>query len=216
MLRSIMFQSHTINLNHDYGEEKMLIKIGSAGLLLMFATLGTAQTPIKLPECRIDIVGQGTQKVGMVYETGSKGMNGANADWLKEDRDKRLVITAPVSSEWKTCEFSFTPKNSGSVELILMGNSKQYLVWFDSVKISGAELVNGDLEAIDEKGQPRGWVLNNSPIIMTDGKANDGKTYAKVSHDRRIIQKIKVEQGKPVKVGFAARCGDPIEPDTVK
>ena len=196
----------------------MTIKNGSAAALLMWGILATAQTQVQ-PECRIDIVGQGKPSIGLVYESGNAKMVGTKADWQKNDMDKRLIVTAPVTKEWQTYEFTFTPKNSGAIDIILLSNFSghpSYLVWFDNLKVSGATLINGSLEDLNTQGQPQGWSQNNSPLVMTDGNAQEGKVYAKVSHARRLIQRVNVEQGKPITVTFSARVGDQLEWDKNK
>ena len=192
----------------------MLSKLGLTGWVMIAVAGVMAQTP----ECRIDISGMGTPKVGLVFDNGSADVTGAKADWLKADMDKRLMVTAPMTAAWKEYTFTFTPKASGEADLILMGNGagKRYWIWFDSLKVSGATLNNGDLEQLNGKGLPEGWASLRSPQIMTDGKAKDGKTYVKVTHDQRLMQRLKVEQGKPVTVSFFARIGDPLELDVAK
>lgn len=192
----------------------MLSKLGLTGLTMIAVVGAMAQTA----ECRIDISGMGTPKVGMVFDRGSADVTGAKADWLKADMDKRLMVSAPMTASWKEYTFTFTPKTSGAVDLMLMGNGtgKRYWVWFDSLKVSGATLNNGSLEQLNGKGVPEGWATLKSPQVMTDGKAQDGKTYVKVTHDQRLMQRLNVEQGKPVTVSFFARIGDPLELDLAK
>jgi hypothetical protein len=146
---------------------------------------------------RIDVVAP-DKKTGMVFADASDGVLVSQAGWLGDvDKDKRLCATAKAGDEVKDFFFSFTPKDSGSLEITLMGE-KGKDVAFKSIAVEGATpLVNGDFSKLDAEGMPESWRVMETPRVV------DG--FAIVEHNKRFVQTIKVEAGKPVKVFFAAK-----------
>lgn len=146
--------------------------------------------------------------VTLSFDGGDEGVLGEYADWLKADREKRLIVRAPAGEVWSKTSFTFTPKSSGSVVLILMSdsNADNAIVCYDGLSATGAQIVNGDFEAADEKGGLAQWQPLGAPLY--DGSAadaHDGKAYVKCSGKNRFNQTVKVEGGKPVTLSVWVR-----------
>lgn len=172
----------------------MLRFILCASSLILFFTLN-AQS-----EARIDIMSSGTIPVGLVYNGGSETLNGTQAAWLNENKDKRLVVSTTVTTVWKRYSFTFTAKNTGIVSLILMGAS-QSEVCFANITAEGTVLLNGTFDMINDKELPVSWSTSGNPQLVN---LKDG-AYVRVHHDKRFYQNIKVEEGRPVKITFNSR-----------
>jgi lysophospholipase L1-like esterase len=151
-----------------------------------------------MPCASIHIFGV-TSKTPLEFNGGSDGVSGSSASWMSENADQRLVVTTqPVTSEWTRCHFTFTPKRTGVVTLILMGDMKDQFVCYDDVElIGGAAIDNGSFE------YPRKWSPLGKPVLVSEPqKAHGGKLFAKCTSDDRLNQDITVEAWNPVTVSF--------------
>ena len=143
-------------------------------------------------------------RVSMSFDSGSDGVSGGPASWMKENSDQRLVVvTQPVTPEWTKCHFTFTPKSSGIVMLIFMSSIKGQYICCDDVEIDGAAIENGDFETADSNGLPSMWQPLGKPVYdVKSGKAHGGSSFVKCSSDDRLNRNLTVEGGKPVTVSF--------------
>ncbi len=130
-------------------------------------------------------------------------------------------MSNPPTDSWTELRFSFVPRLSGEVWLILLGESytdavskKRTPVWVyvDDVRVEGAKLVNGDFEQRDKSGGAVGWCAHVKPgLWVHDPKlAASGEWLAKVAFDRRFMQKLQVVAGRPVTVRVKVR-GLPVQ-----
>ena len=168
------------------------------------------------PMACIHVVGV-RNNVPMTFDGGEEGVLGGYADWLKADREKRLIVRAPAGEVWSKTSFTFTPKASGSITLILMSdsNAENAIVCYDGIEAMGAEIVNGDFEALDGKGGPAQWHPLGVPgYDGSSGGAHEGKAFVKCSGNNRYNQTVKVESGKPVTVSVWVRSGSLVEGKT--
>lgn len=143
-------------------------------------------------------------RVSMSFDSGSDGVSGGPASWMKENSDQRLVVvTQPVTPEWTKCHFTFTPKSSGIVMLIFMSSAKGQYICCDDVEIDGAAIENGDFETAGSNGLPSMWQPLGKPVYdAKSGKAHGGSSFVKCSSDDRLNRNITVEGGKPVTISF--------------
>ena len=93
-------------------------------------------------------------------------------------------------------------------------------MWADDVRVTGATLVNGDLEELDGEGVPRGWLFGGRPpegAISRDGSvAASGKVCVAVWYGAQLRQWLDVKAGRPVRVTARFRAlGPEVEPRDV-
>lgn len=134
-------------------------------------------------KARIDIDGQ-SPRLDMKCGASSRNVKLGDAAWLGDAKSSRLIAVVPVYPEWAESSFSFTPQQTGTLRLELMGEyapDAKDRAWceYDALVVTGAMLLDGEK-------------LGKSPV--------------KANHDQRIVQKLAVEAGKPVKISFAARA----------
>ena len=120
------------------------------------------------------------------------------------------------TDRWKEMTFSFTPQEDGIVTLKLMGagvhvpgTGEILPVWgyMDDLRVEGATLINGDLEAPGHKGAPNGWHPEIRPgLWIHDPKlAASGEYCVKTSHNSRFAQKLALTKGRTVTVRVKVR-----------
>lgn len=120
------------------------------------------------------------------------------------------------ADRWTEMTFSFTPEDDGVVVLKLMGagfrvpGSDTFIpVWgyMDDLRVEGATLVNGDLEAPGRKGTPNGWLPEVKPgLWIHDPRlAASGEYCVKTSHNDRFAQPVTVTKGRTVTVRAKVR-----------
>ena len=165
-------------------------------------------TPVLSPPMAcLHVVGV-RDNVTLSFDGGEEGVLGEYADWLKADREKRLIVRAPAGEAWSKTAFTFTPKTSGSVILILMSDSNAdgAIVCYDSLSATGAQIINGDFETTDEKGGLAQWQPLGAPLYDDSATgAHDGKAFVKCTGKNRFNQTIKVEAGKSVTISVWVR-----------
>ncbi len=182
--------------------------------IIIFVVLGSAVfAGDRSKEARIDLVGFGNEKVAMAIDKCSAGVTVSKASWLKDEIDTRIVASANLSDSWREYTFSFIPKKSGMIDFNLMGNATKKANWifYDNITIDGAVLVNGDFEDLAKDGKPVNWSIVNDACVVNDSGAQSGKAFIKASHNNRLSQNFKVEEGKLVVVKFWAKFGGPVE-----
>ena len=70
-------------------------------LVTLFAAIAATAVSAAPAGNRFRIDMQGEKGLGLVYKSGSEGTSGSQAGWLKEKKDTRLIVTGPISQEWK-------------------------------------------------------------------------------------------------------------------
>ncbi len=147
--------------------------------------------------------------ITMSYDGGDEGISGCFAEWMKEEKEKRLIVTVPAGPEWTKHTFSFTPKASGNLLLILMGEGKDVFVCYDDVEAEGCAVSNGDFERIGSNGVPEKWSVLNKPVVVTGEKdAHSGRTYVKCSSDNRLNYNLQAEAGRKIAISLWTRADD--------
>ncbi len=78
--------------------------------------------------------------------------------------DTGATAQARAREVWREVWIELVPERDGKLQINFQGEyyRKQHeddarLVWVDQILLSGAELVNADLEELQEDGVPRGW-----------------------------------------------------------
>lgn len=156
---------------------------------------------------RIDL--QGEKGLGLVYKTGSEGTSGTQASWLKDKKDTRLIVTGPVSQEWKEFSFTFVPKADGKVNLNLMSDNPKFLVSYDNIRVTGATIANGDFETAAQQGdRPDRWWPMGKPGFVKDAQGASGKNFVTCAHNDRWNQSIPCKAGEAVTVTFQAKLAE--------
>lgn len=158
---------------------------------------------------RIDMTSKGNQ-ISFEFIEGSKQVQGKYAQWLKDNKGKRLMITMPATQQWQEHTFTFIPKKDGVVSFNLMsGYDGKTKTWccVDHVQIlQGATIHNGSFELINKNKLPEQWSIMQVPIYIRDVVgAADGQYYVKVHHDNRFIQRIDVKKDEPVTIRLMAK-----------
>lgn len=156
---------------------------------------------------RIDL--QGDKGLGMVYKNGSEGTTGSQAGWLKEKKDTRLIVTGPISQEWKEFSFTFVPKADGKVSLNLMSDNPKFQVSYDNIRVTGATIANGDFEtAAKQADRPDRWWPMGKPGFVKEAQGGSGKNFVTCAHNDRWNQPISCKAGEAVTVTFQAKLAE--------
>ena len=134
--------------------------------------------------------------------------------YLGTDRESSAVmISSPLSADWRRYEFSFVPENDGRFTLSfhVPGIRRQVVpALVDDIQLSGAVLKNGGFESVNE-GKPAHWRQGKAAALVTDGSAVEGANCMRVAfHSGMVSQQISVSAGQPVTVSFLARLADPV------
>jgi len=172
---------------------------------------------------RIDIAGH--DKVDMKPGKASNGCHVQNIVWGNGDSNP-FVITGETEDlplkKWRTFTFSFYPQESGEVVINLMSNYSNpeeapsgvinaHWIYYDSISVKGAKLLNGNFDKIDkDKGIARDWNMSPENLVKktTKIKTASGTYMVKAYHNARVCQTIKVKADQKVTITFKARaCG---------
>ena len=141
-------------------------------------------------------------------------------NWLPETEQPSAYF-AKVSINhiaWRELAISFVPKNTGTVTLELYGpwekipNADIYRqdVWWDDVRVTGAELKNGGFEQpLDAKGSP--WKSTGGSRVPSskDAPSAEGQYQVRTWHNERVIASIAVQAGKRITVRAKAKSVRP-------
>jgi endoglucanase len=190
-------------------------------LLAAHAHLTAADAPLRqASEARIWLKVPGNQPPlkDLRVSTGQIG----TAHWEKDPEQQRRLsdITFPVRWwKWTPVTVTFTPAESGTVELTLSGtwaaaanNSvfRQEMLW-DKLDAKGATLRNGGFEETEPK-QPAAWNSPWGPYPAPDSwpfknaEALEGKKVGASWHDRPLVQSLQVSAGTTVSLTFHAKA----------
>ena len=168
-------------------------------------------------QARIDVQSQ-TDGLTLEPSTGCEV-----ATWSKPVGARLTGATGDLpADEWREFEYAFTPQADGEVEVLLMAQGhlsatdNEYLplwVYFDDVRVEGAEIVNGGFEDVDAAGAPAGWRNHGDYVggwlIPDETSAREGRNSVKVWHNGRWTQRVQVSAGTPVTIRAMVRA----EPD---
>ena len=171
------------------------------------------------PACKIRIDVQADRKA--TSSTMEPGEGATVPAWAK--KWNRLVAPFGVAraDRWTRCQFEFVPLADAVVALQLLGTqarNPKLLTWtyYDDFRVEGAELVNGDFEAVGAEGKPPGWNCvfdqnwqatpsSKAGVVENEALAASGKRMARACCEHRVIQSIKITKGRKVTVRFQAR-----------
>lgn len=181
---------------------------------LLAATAAVAVTAAPAGEkFRIDM--QGEKGLGLVYKSGSEGTTGSQAGWLKEKKDTRLLVTGPVSAEWKEFSFTFVPKADGKVNLNIMSDNPKNFVAYDNFRVTGATLANGDFETAGKQPErPDRWWPMGKPAFVKDAQGASGRNFVVCAHNDRWNQSFACKAGEAITVTFLVKQAE--APKTAK
>ena len=143
--------------------------------------------------------------------------------------DTGATVQARARETWREVWIEVVPERDGKLQINFQGefyrkqsNDDVRLVWVDQVQVSGAELVNADLEDLQSDGVPRGWRFSGpvSPeAVSRDGSvAASGRVCVAVWHGSQLRQTVDVRTGQPVRVTAKFRAVGPEEesPETAR
>ena len=143
--------------------------------------------------------------------------------------DTGATAQARAREVWREVWIEVVPERDGKLQINFQGEHyrKQSaddvrLVWVDQIQVSGAELVNADLEDLQQNGMPRGWRFSGpvSPeAISRDGSvAASGRVCVAVWYGAQLRQTVDVRAGQPVRVTAKFRAVGPEEesPETAR
>ena len=127
---------------------------------------------------------------------------------------------ARVREMWREIWVEVVPEQDGKLQINFQGEyyRKQNeddvrLVWVDQIQVSGAELINGDLEKLEEDGVPRGWQFSgqaSAEAVSRDGSiAASGRVCAAVWYGAQLRQTVDVRAGHAVRVTAKFRATGP-------
>lgn len=129
---------------------------------------------------------------------------------------------ARAREAWREIWIEVVPERDGKLQINFQGEyyRKQSdddvrLIWVDRVQVSGAELVNADLEDLQADDVPRGWGFSGPVLpeaISRDGSvAASGRVCVAVWHGAQLRQTVDVRAGLPVRVTARFRAVGPEE-----
>lgn len=128
-------------------------------------------------------------------------------------------VTRPTTYlAWQEIAMSFVPQKSGDVTLELYGPWEKVPggdiyrqdVWWDDVRVSGAELTNGGFEQpLDAPGSS--WKSTGAVRLAGTDEvpASEGKWLVKAWHNQRVVANMAVKGGQRVTVRAKARSVKP-------
>ena len=178
--------------------------------LAQFGEMASA-APLKQPVGRIDIDGR---KAAVKLTPGS----GCDVGTWAKPPGCYLTASKRTSPkpEWTDMQFSFTPQSDGVVTLKLMGEGFEHpvthqlapvWVYMDDIRVDGAELTNGSLEAPGIKGCPHGWRTEGAPPLWVKDTAlaASGDYCSKTWHNGRFAQDLTLQKDQPVTIRLKIR-----------
>lgn len=113
-----------------------------------------------------------------------------------------------VAGKWTEVTFAFIPEQDGVVRVNLMGswnkakgkkNNDQVWIYFDSVSVNGAGIINGDFSEVNN-GVPVGWRCAKEQYITGGLDFHSGAAAVKVWHNQPCRQDITVKSGQKVTI----------------
>lgn len=190
--------------------------------LLVFISSAWAQgNPPKLAgTARFDLLGAasvGALNAAVVLK-GNASMERMNWQPAAEQPRNYTCSFSIVHFGWTEIVVQFTPQNSGTVDLSLMGPweqspnggaiYRQEVLW-DHVAGTNVTLANGSFETVSG-GVPSGWFRPYGDAAVDSGAlAVDGTRYARTWHDGQWRKTLSVTGGRVVTLRLFARAQTP-------
>ncbi len=149
-----------------------------------------------------------------------RDMLATNGNWIKGKEKLYVVAHSPkeIPEQWKQYGFSFIPQNNGVVYMYLSGlwlrpagATENIPVWvaYDNITVEGAELQNGDFEALDPQGNLNFWRgKTKDSIVINSNNARSGKNYVIAWSGKQLEYALKVKKGVKVTVLLYAKASD--------
>jgi endoglucanase len=144
----------------------------------------------------------------------------ARKNWVKEtEQPLGYTVSVPVTHlGWRSAAVQFTPRQSGTVTLTLMGPyeeaSKGVLyreeVLWDDVRVDGAQAGHGGFEW--QSGEPpAGWRSGGGTVISqsADVAAVEGSRFGSTWHNQTLSAALNVKADHPVTISIYARAARP-------
>ena len=196
-------------------------------ILLVTVSCASAAPPARYG--RIDVYSvDGSFRVREVRV--SPGAQTLDVGWRGEGMaDTGATAQARAREVWREVWIEVVPERDGKLQINFQGEHYRKrsaddvrLVWVDQIQLSGAELVNADLEDLQQNGMPRGWRFSGpvSPeAISRDGSvAASGRVCVAVWYGAQLRQTVDVRAGQPVRVTAKFRAVGPEEesPETAR
>jgi endoglucanase len=180
-----------------------------------------ADEPVKLAaSARFDLTGDvrtGSLENGRVV-SGSGTFSRMN--WIPAaDQQRGLTVSFPVTHfSWRALAIEFTPAQSGTVTMTLMGPWEEVskgvvyredVIW-DEIKVEGAALRDGGFESANS-GPSAPWHKGGGSVVRqtVDVPAVAGSHYARTSHNRTLFTKLDVDAGRAVTISLFGRAARP-------
>jgi len=189
-------------------------------ILLVTVSCASAAPPARYG--RIDVYSvDGSFRVREVRV--SPGAQTLDVGWRGEGMaDTGATAQARAREVWREVWIEVVPERDGKLQINFQGEHYRKrsaddvrLVWVDQIQVSGAELVNADLEDLQQNGMPRGWRFSGpvSPeAISRDGSvAASGRVCVAVRYGAQLRQTADVRAGQPVRVTAKFRAVGPEE-----
>jgi len=156
----------------------------------------------------------------------SPGAQVMDVGWRGKDMARTgATAQARVRHAWREIWIEVTPEADGKLQINFQGEYYRKrsaddirLVWVDDVQVTGAQLINGDLETSEATGMPQGWFFGGTPsaeVTSQDGRiAVSGKKCIAVWYGCQLRQLLDVHAGQPVRVTAHFRAFAPPSPFT--
>ena len=137
-------------------------------------------------------------------------------NWVSESEQSRgYTVNFPVTHlGWRSLAVRFTPAQSGTVTLTLMGPFeeaskgvvyRQEVLW-DDVRAEGASLADGGFESGARIIRPAGKAAAGSSWLSPDVPAAEGTHYARTWHNQTLFTTFNVAGGQSVIIRLRARA----------
>jgi hypothetical protein len=177
-------------------------------IFVLIIALGTVS--MMAATARVDVFG-GKEGIKLIPGVKTEGCELRNPGWMKDltKQKQRINFSSPLlKDKWEEFEFTFTPKKSGKVNLLIRAKwnnakkkEKPYYVYYKEIKIlEGAILKNSNFSKKNEDGTPDDWSFHKKSKILPTFKDEDGATIVKVSMDGPLMQSINVTKDKLIKI----------------
>ncbi|MFG0250888.1 MAG: hypothetical protein ACF8OB_18535, partial [Phycisphaeraceae bacterium JB051] len=194
---------------------KRLLSLFVCLVLVSVSTVVAQELKTIQPQVNIFVKGNTGKQLIKLVEGPSATLNLFHPGWLKGDkRQAFLAVTGnDLADQWLDYTFSFTPQDSGEIELALSGRihkqldgerAKIYTV-YDKFQITGAQLKNPDFEQTDDIG---GFIAWHSRWGIQPLKTDLGES-AKVWVGNELTQSLKVTANTTVTISFKAKAFAP-------
>ncbi len=126
----------------------------------------------------------------------------------RHGKQEMLVVEKELhDKEWTPIEFTFVPRETGTVRLSLRLKGKEgeleQRMFVDDFEAIGTKLRNGDFEKLSPDGSFAAWT--GSPENVVTEPVRNGRYAGSFTLSKRLTQRIAVDSGKPVTLKYFVR-----------